>query len=412
MARSSFSSILSSKARRKRIAWALLMALAVAVVLTTLLDSKSSSAVVRGDFPAFYSSAVIAASDNPQRLYDLDEQTRIQNEAWPDMKGSVLPAAYPPYVAYLIQPLTIFGPSGGKVALTLVSLIVFSVSTFLLSRLSATLHGATVELSVALLLFPPVLMGIIGGQLLAVSMFLYVLMLRLDRRRHDTSEILLGMVTGVWLFKPHYALLALLMFLMQGRLRVVIGFMVPALIYYSLGVRVLGVEWLSQWMLFAREFAEMNYASNAVQMSNIVGATFALSKVFQSDSAMIFLWRTMAVSVCGLIVLGLTLIAWRDRKCIPERNGMPSRFLLLLGPTLAFASPQANFYDLGLAAIPLVILLRPSVSDWVLQFGACMMCGFIAVSVKHSHMPQFAILGLALFVTVVNRVLFVRGDEC
>ena len=412
MARSSFFSVFSSRARRKRIAWSLLMALAVAVVLTTLLDSKSSSAAVRGDFPAFYSLAVIAASDNPQQLYDLGEQTRIQNEAWPDMKGSVLPAAYPPYVAYLTQPFVIFGPFGGKVFLTLVSLTAFFVATFLLSRLSATLQGATVELSVVLLLFAPVLMGVIGGQLLAVSMFVYVLMLVLDRQRGATSEILLGMVTGAWLFKPHYALLALLMFLVQGRLRVVIGFTVPALIYYALGVHVLGPGWLSHWMLFTREFAEMNYASNAAQMSNIVGVTLVLSQLFQSGSEMTFFSRAMAVSICGLIVLGLTLVAWRDRKCMPDRNGLPARSLLLLGPILAFATPQANFYDLGLAVIPLVILLRPSMRDWVLQFGACITCGFIAMSMKGSHEPLFAILALALLVVVGNRVLFVSNNEC
>jgi hypothetical protein len=388
-----------------------MLALAVAAVLSAIQDSKSSSAVLRGDFPAFYSLAAIAASDNPQRLYDLNEQTRIQNEAWPDMKGSVLPAAYPPYVAYLAQPLVTLGPVGGKVALTLVSLVTFFIAAHLMSRLGTALRGTATEVSVLLLLFPPVLMGVIGGQLLAMSMVLYVITMALDRRRDGWSEILLGVIIGIWLFKPHYALLALLLPLSQGRLRVVIGFMFPALLYYALGAEVLGIDWPAKWMLFTRDFAEINYASNAAQMSNLVGATLAFSKALQLEPPMMALGRAVALGACGLVVLGLALIAWRDRSDLPARNGMPSRALLVLGPVLAFASPQANFYDLGLAIIPLILLMRPTVRDWMLHIGPCIVGGFIAVSCKDCGVPLFAILSLALFVTVVQRVLVVRDLE-
>ncbi len=411
MERSSLASLLSSAARRRRIAWSLLMALAMAVALTLVGDSKSSSAVVRGDFPAFYSLAVIAVSSDPQHLYDLEEQTRIQNEAWPDMKGSVLPGAYPPYVAYLARPFVALGPSGGKVALTLVSLVVFFVAIFSLSRLRAAFHGFTVELSVALLLFSPVLMGVIGGQLLAMSMVVYVLMMVLDQHRNGKSEILMGIVIGAWLFKPHYAFLALLMPLVQGRLRVLVGFMLPALSYYALGVRVLGPEWFSTWVFFTREFAELNYVSNAAQMSNIVGATLALSKIFGVDSAATLVGRSIALSVCGCAVLWLAFIAWSDRKTMPRQDGLPSRFLLLLGPSIAFGSPQANFYDLGLAVIPLVLLLRPTIRDWVLQLGACIVGGFVAMSGKSSGVPLFAILSLALFLIVSYRVHMSTGNK-
>jgi hypothetical protein len=354
---------------------------------------------------------VLAAGNEPQRLYELGEQTRIQNEAWPDMKGSVLPGAYPPYVAYLLKPLATLGPVGGKVVWTLASLVVFFIATFFLSRLSSTFYGATSELSVALLLFPPVLMGVIGGQLIAMSMVLYVLIMVLDRQRNDKSEFLLGAVIGAWLFKPHYALLALLLFLMQGRLRVAIGFILPALVYYALGIEALGFDWVFKWTSFTRNFAEMNYVSNAAQMSNIVGATLALLKAFQGDAQMILIGRSVALGICSFVMLGLLLFAWRDRKTITHTKDLPSRFLLLLGPCLAFASPQANFYDLGLAAIPLLLLLRPTARDWLVHFVPCVVLGFMAVSFRGSDVPIFAILSLALFVTVLHRVTVVRKDK-
>jgi hypothetical protein len=273
----------------------------------------------------------------------------------------------------------------------------FLVATVLLTRLSSTLDGAAVELSAALLVFPPVLMGVLGGQLLALSMVLYGAAMLLDRRRDDTSEVLLGVVFGAWLFKPHYALLALLVPLVQGRFRVVLGFLIPAAIYFALGVQVLGMEWPSQWMLFARDFAEMNYQSNAGQMSNIVGATLALMNVLHVDSNAMQIGRVAGLFGCGLVMMWLLMTAWRDRGAIPREGELPSRPMLLLGPVLAFASPQANFYDLGLAVMPLVLLLRPTVKDWMLHLGGCVVLASIAVTFKESIVALFALVALVIF---------------
>jgi hypothetical protein len=355
---------------------------------------------------------VIAHGENPERLYELDEQTRIQNEAWPDMKGSVLPGAYPPYVAYLAKPLVTLGPVGGKAAWTLVSLVSFFAAVYVLSRFVSTLHGTSVELSTALLVFSPVMMGVLGGQLLALSMLLYVLLMFLDRYRDVKSEVLLGVVIGVWLFKPHYALVALLMPLVQRRLWVLFGFTIPALIYFFMGVKVLGLDWLPKWVTFTRGFAEMNFASNAAQMSNVMGATVALTEAFQVEQSTAQLSRSIALGVCAVLVAWLAIVAWCDRRSVPKHGERPSRFLLLLGPTLALASPQANFYDLGLAAIPLVILLAPTVRDWIFQFGGCVACGLLAMGMRTVNVPLFAILSFVLFISVGRRSGFNLEFRC
>jgi hypothetical protein len=71
--------------------------------------------------------------------------------------------------------------------------------------------------------------------------------------------------------------------------------------------------------------------------------------------------------------------------------------MLLLGPVLAFASPQANFYDLGLAVMPLVLLLRPTVKDWMLHLGGCVVLASIAVTFKESIVALFALVALVIF---------------
>lgn len=411
MERNSLTRFLRSSSRRRRIAWALIIACAIGLVCTAALDSKGSSAVLRGDFPAFYSLAVLAHSANPEMLYDLDSQTRIQNEAWPDMQGSVLPGAYPPYVAYLGKPLALMEPTLGKALWTLLSVSSFVATVFVLFCLAPHAFSSRVELTAAFLLFVPVLMGVLGGQVLALSMLLYVLMLALDKKRDVGSETLLGMVIGAWLFKPQYALIALLLPVVQGRIWVLGGFLVPASLYFAAGVKVLGLAWLSTWLTFTRGFAEMNFASNASQMSNLVGAGEALVRLWGGENGDPQVGRIISLSACGLVVMWLAIVALRERGASRKDTTLPPQFLLLLGPTLALATPQANFYDLGLAIIPFLFLIPQTARGWMLHFGSVVVLSLVALVYRDAGIPLFALVSCIIFVVVARRTIEVSARE-
>jgi hypothetical protein len=386
-----------------------MIALAIGLVCTVALDTKGSSAVLRGDFPAFYSLAVLANSASPEMLYDLDSQTRIQNEAWPDMQGAVLPGAYPPYVAYLGKPLALMGPALGKALWTLLSVSCFFAAVFVLFYLAPQFFSSRVELTAALSLFSPVLMGVLGGQVLAFSMLLYALILALDKKRDVRSEILLGVIIGAWLFKPQYALIALLMPVVQGRIWVLGGFLVPASLYFAAGVKVLGLAWLPIWLTFTRGFAEMNFASNASQMSNLVGASDALVRLCGGEHEALQAGRVVSLVGCGLLMIWLAISAFREREAMPKHTPVPSQFLLLLGPTLALATPQANFYDLGLAIIPFLFLIPQTARGWMRHFGALVVLSLVALAYRDTGIPIFALVSCIIFVVVARRAIEVSA---
>ena len=90
-------------------AWKLVRIIAfvqlAAVFLLALRDSSTQSSVRKGDFPIFYSGAVIAKEGRSECLYDFQCNTLIQNAAWPSLRGNVHPFVYPAFVAVLLAPL-------------------------------------------------------------------------------------------------------------------------------------------------------------------------------------------------------------------------------------------------------------------------------------------------------------------
>ena len=397
---SSILGLFGSRGRQRRIAIAALIAVAIATVVVIFADTRGESSVKTGDFPAFYSLAVITHRGDHSLLYDIKTQTQIQNEFWPDMGGSVLPAAYPPYVAYLIKPLAVLGPVWGKAIWTIICFAVFFISVRILSGIRPTLRGHALELSAGLLLFTPVLMGVIGGQLLAASMLAYVSILKLDQLRTARSELLLGVVIGLWLFKPQYSLIALAIPLVQSRWLVVAGFSLIAAILYCIGVGVMGANWIGDWLSFTHAFAEMNFISNAVQMPNIVGGAIALTQWFDASSGMQSAVRAGALGLCLVLLIYILSISWQQKR-IP--NSAAGAFFLL-GPFLAFATPQSNFYDLGLAVIPLVLLARADRFNF-LYLGVPLLCvGCIATVLRPAWLPIFVFIAGALFFVVAKRL--------
>jgi hypothetical protein len=297
------------------------------------------------------------------------------------------------------------GPLAGKFAWTLVCAVLFGLAVAALAGLTPAFQKRKVELLVTLLAFSPVLLGILGGQLVALSMLIYVFMLVCDRKPSERVDLLLGAVIGSWLFKPQYALLAVIPFVLQLRFRVLAGFLGVALTYFLLGARLLGVNWISEWWLFARQFADMNLASNAHQMANLFGATVGVMQTLDATEQSMQVAKAAALAICALVTLLFVGVAWIDRTSDSRSRNLPSRALLLLGPVAVLASPLANFYDLGLAIIPLMILSSTTGSIWTKSFGLYVLFGFIASIFRNLGIPIFAILALALFIEVTRRTL-------
>ena len=390
--------LFTAPGRIRRIAIALLIALALALAWVGLdpLGSLSGplTSVKLGDFPAFFSLAAIAAGSEPHRLYDFALQREIQNQIWPQLQGALLPGIYPPYVALIARPLVWLGPLWGHVVWGALQLLFLILTARAITRINSSLAGYSVEILAGLLLCAPVLLGVFGGQLIAASMFIYALCFIYQGRRDLRGEIIFGSLIGLWFFKPHYALIMLMLPVIQWRLRVVATTALVATILYLLGSLVLGLDWIATWCDALTRFTPMNIIPNARQMTGLLGAVTGMPD--QANSALA--WAALALTTALLLRL-----AFAARQSLSKPIGLPE-FLPLFGVTVVLATPQANFYDLGLALVAICSVLSLKTHKQLYLLGIwCGACGLASALRTVTPLPLFLILAaLAYLVTLLT----------
>ncbi len=393
--------LFTAPGRIRRIAIALLIALALALAWVGLdpLGSLSGplTSVKLGDFPAFYSLAAIAAGSEPHRLYDFTLQREIQNQIWPQLQGALLPGIYPPYVALLARPLVWLGPLWGHVVWGALQLLFLILTARAITRINSSLAGYSVEILAGLLLCAPVLLGVFGGQLIAASMFIYALCFIYQGRRDLRGEIIFGSLIGLWFFKPHYALIMLMLPVIQWRVRVVATTALVATILYLLGSLVLGLDWIATWCAALTRFTPMNIIPNARQMTGLLGAVTGMPDQANSPLA----WAALALTTALLLRL-----AFAARQSLSNPIGLP-KFLPLFGVTVVLATPQANFYDLGLALVALCSVLSLKTHKQLYLLGIfgiwCGASGVASALRTVSTLPLFLILAaLTYLVTLLT----------
>ena len=388
--------LFTAPGRIRRIAIALLIALALALAWVGLdpLGSLSGplTSVKLGDFPAFFSLAAIAAGSEPHRLYDFALQREIQNQIWPQLQGALLPGIYPPYVALLARPLVWLGPTWGHVVWGALQLLFLILTARAITRINSSLAGYSVEILAGLLLCAPVLLGVFGGQLIAASMFIYALCFIYQGRRDLRGEIIFGSLIGLWFFKPHYALIMLMLPVIQWRVRVVATTALVATILYLLGSLVLGLDWIATWCDALTRFTPMNIIPNARQMTGLLGAVTGMPD--QANSALA--WAALALTTALLLRL-----AFAARQSLSKPIGLP-KFLPLFGVTVVLATPQANFYDLGLALVAIcsVLSLKTHKQLYLLGiwYGAC---GLASALRTVTPLPLFLILAARAYLVTL-----------
>ena len=390
--------LFTAPGRIRRIAIALLIALALALAWVGLdpLGSLSGplTSVKLGDFPAFFSLAAIAAGSEPHRLYDFALQREIQNQIWPQLQGALLPGIYPPYVALLARPLVWLGPLWGHVVWGALQLLFLILTARAITRINSRLAEYSVEILAGLLLCAPVLLGVFGGQLIAASMFIYALCFIYQGRRDLRGEIIFGSLIGLWFFKPHYALIMLMLPVIQWRVRVVATTALVATILYLLGSLVLGLDWIVTWCDALTRFTPMNIIPNARQMTGLLGAVTGMPD--QANSALA--WAALALTTALLLRL-----AFAARQSFSKPIGLP-KFLPLFGVTVVLATPQANFYDLGLALVAICSVLSLKTHKQLYLLGIwCGACGLASALRTVTPLPIFLILAaLAYIVTLLT----------
>lgn len=349
-----------STPRLHRLCWAIIVAILLSLTIAWKLDDSAASLLKRGDFPGFYAPAVILKRGLENRLYKPGLQLAVEKEFFPSFRNEFYMSVYPPYVALMLKPLSYLGPLPAKLLATGMMLLCFFLTVILLVRLFPRLRGFELILGVYLISLAPVFISIFGTQNSALSSLLYLGVLWALSRGDTRSEVLAGVLLGLWLFKPQFALLAIVFPLLAGRIAVFVGFLLPAALYYLLGATVLGYQWPLIWVEATKQFATQNFIVNGHQMVSFMGAMSAVSQEAARWGLGGGALRGLGIALSVLVFLLLLLrclqtfrLHDQEKRALYVRNCM-----LLVGPAVVLLSPQTLFYDLGLALFPCLALAK------------------------------------------------------
>ncbi len=366
----------------------------LAIITASFTEESPESAIQRGDFPAFYTMAVVAKEGLGNRLYELPLQQEVQARYWHSLQTSMLPVAYPPYLAALLLPLAFFQPPTARAIWILCNTLATLYAVIILSWRIPALRAYRWQMGVVGLSFFPLLAGIIGGQAVGLSLLLLASIVALSKSALRTEQLLLGIVAGLWMFKPHYALAVAWLFLLQRRWVAFGAWAVTCLALWLLGVSISGTNWLAHWLYFARQFSLIDIATNSDQMTGVVPFLYSLqTRSLQGIAPNPDSMLLVSIAVAAIIPLALYLINSTTKRARIADKSLP---FLMVAPVLLLCAPAANFYDLSLLLVPLAATLSPAIKRDLQLLAALIMLGGIGVLLR-----EHGVYGNSLALTVI-----------
>ena len=375
--------------RLERFIIAVLLAVGVGSLVVLSQDTEKVSMLKRGDFPGFYGPARMLVEGQGAQLYDRTLQAQMQQRYWPSMQGGVLVSVYPAFLSVALIPLAYLPPLSAKWVMAAFATLgaCFYIISGILPRQRAALP---VSVGVGLaVLFPPLLVSILGGQNTGVTLGLVGVTAWALRGDGGDRLAMAGVALALLCYKPQFGLMLILAALWMRQLWLLPGlFAVGALLYFA-AVPWTGLDWISPWMSALSAFAPENFKANGPLMISPLSAVAVLSPVLGAN-----VWFGITLTL-GLYCIGLFVL-------LRGSNSTHQELERALPPILALAavlSPQALFYDLGLV-LPLLLVNILNQGDraiWRMMIWS--MALILAWEVgPATNLPLLAILGGAIVV--------------
>lgn len=322
-------------ARTKRLAKAVLLALAIAVALITAISPGIGEGVtvaegesrLGGDFPAFFAAGSIVREGDIGELYDAERQLLEQEDLGID---GYLAFAYPPHVAAAYSPLSALGYRAAYALHTVVMAAALFAATQLLGTFISSVRHWRWQILAGAFTFFPAITAVGGGQNAALSVLTLSVVwwaLRQDR------EVIAGLAAGLLAFRPQYALPIIGLMLLAGHWRAVLTAAGTIAATWAATAFPLGTGWLPTWLDAVVPFVERDAEVNASNSISILGFLQAL--LTPDATPVVVAGALGAVSV----VATLMWMWWRhDRFVLSDRMGALAIGMLLI-------SPHTMFYD-------------------------------------------------------------------
>lgn len=372
--------------------------LALVLMASSLVAIVSNISLVakRSDFVSFYTGAKIVSIGQGSNLYSLAFQDRVQTQIGASFPIAIdlLPFRNPPFVAAAFMPFTLIELVPAYMAFLVVNVVLVIGFALVSSTLLKPLGGFALVVFMLALSRAAIInlqLGQLSAVMLAVVLALYI-------AAKTNRNFMLGVVSGLVMVKPQFALILPFMFLMSSAKSAYIKGLASCLVVLaviSLVISGRGV-WDYPALLITTETSV--FASPWWRMYSLIPLINTIL-----ESLMLHGW-VMVPIVAYAYVAVLAVFHRSVAKVSPAIS-----LLLVCSVALAF-SPHTLGYDLLIFACPAVALLGEARGSsgsrrWVL-FGVAMLLWCLPLTLFFKVTAYFAPLPL-----LVSLLLFAHESS-
>jgi hypothetical protein len=298
------------------------------------------------DFAIYYCAGSMVRQGLGRQLYDEAAQFKVQKEFSPAvaLRLGALPYNHPPFEAMLFVPFTYLPYPWAFALWDLTNLLLLTTLPFLLRPHLPQLQNYYWPLWVLTSLsFFPIFAALLQGQDAILLLWLYALAFVCLKKNRDASA---GAWLALGLFKPHLVLPFVLLLLVQGRKKILCGFLPVAAVLALISMVIVGRESITLYPRYVARLEDTSARGAIIplDMPNLRGA-FEL------------LFRGATHKVTAVLVISLALFmitAWECRS-----DGTKDLFDLkfsLAAITTVLVSYHAMVYDLSVLMLPVLLL--------------------------------------------------------
>jgi hypothetical protein len=296
------------------------------------------------DFSIYYCAGTIVRRGFGHHLYDSVTQFKVQREFSPEVaiRLDALPYNHPPFEAVLFAPFSYVSYPFAFGLWALANLGMLMSLPFMLRReLQHLQNYSWPSWVLASLGFFPIFFALLQGQDAVLLLFLYTLVFVCLKRNRD---LFAGGWLALGLFKPHLILPFVFLLLMQGRKKVLYGFLPIAAILSVGSVAVVGWEGVLLYPHYVLHL-EDTMARGAIMPSDMPNLRGILYVLLHGDS---YVGLVALASSVGVLLFA----AW---QCRGEANLFNLKFSLAAVATV-LVSYHGLGYDLSMLMLPILLL--------------------------------------------------------
>lgn len=332
--------------------------IAFVVIVTALTISQPQFRVALSgtDFRGQYTGALMVNRGVTDNLYNIMEQFRWQKGFLPElMPGSLMVFSYHPLVAVLLSPLGLlsFGHAYRFALAVNIGLLLYTI------RINAHLltinHTKnTVSALYAIYAFYlPVWFAVLQNQF---SFLLYVLFYYLWKCIKEKRYVCAGLLLSALLIKPHMLVVPLLVFALVRNGKIVKWFTIGFTAVFLTTIGLLGTKILANYFSFLVLLSKAG-DSYTIHTSDEPTVKGVMHLLLQTDKL-----PPVATAVYAVIFFASVIRLVYVKKLVNKKN---NTFDLWYGNVILatlLTSPHTNYHDLFLVLLPVIMLLRYSLT--------------------------------------------------